>query len=77
MFVTAVAHIILRMLFFIKGGKKKGVENNLWLTDGDVLRVSLSALFYFNLYVLLKNFIKFCKEKIQILCRKKIKKSMP
>lgn len=76
LFIIAVAHIILRMLFFIKGGKKEEVENNLWLTDGDVLRISLNALFYFNLYILLKSFIKFCKEKIQIVCRKKIKKSM-
>ena len=76
LFATAVAHMVLRMLFFIKGGKKEAVENNLWLTDGDVIRISLNVLFYFNLYVLLKSFIKFCKEKIQILCRKKIKKSM-
>ena len=73
--ITTVAHVILRTIFFIKGGKKEGIENNLWLTDGDVLRISLNALFYFNLYILLKSFIKFCKEKIRILCRKKIKKS--
>lgn len=73
LFITALAHAILRTAFFIKGGEKEHIENNLWLTDGDVLRVSLNFLVYFNLFILLKSFLKFCKEKIQILCRKKIK----
>ncbi len=75
LFLTALAHGVLRTVFFVKGGKKEKIENNLWLTDGDVLRVSLNCLIYFNLFILLKNFIKFCKEKIRLLCRKKIKKS--
>ncbi len=73
--LTAVAHALLRTLFFIIGGEKEEVENNLWLTDGDVLRVSLNCLLYFNLFILLKNFIKFCKEKIRILWQKRTKKS--
>ncbi len=73
--LTAAAHSLLRTLFFIIGGEKEDVENNLWLTDGDVLRISLNCLLYFNLFILLKNFIKFCKEKIRILWQKKIKKS--
>ncbi len=72
--LTAVAHSALRITFFIKGGKKEGIENNLWLTDGDVLRISLNVLIYFNLFILLKNFIKFCKEKMQILWQKRTKK---
>ncbi len=72
--LTATAHSLLRTLFFITGGKKEGVENNLWLTDGDVLRVSLNSLVYFNLFILLKSFFKFCKEKIRILWQKKTKK---
>ena len=75
LFITSLAHAFLRTAFFIKGGKKEYIENNLWLTDGDELRISLNCLIYFNLYILLKSFLKFCKEKIQILCRKKIKKS--
>ena len=74
--IASIAHAFLRTAFFIQGGKKEYIENNLWLTDGDVLRVSLNCLLYFNLYILLKSFIKFCKEKIQILCRRKMKKSM-
>ncbi len=73
--LTAVAHAALRSFFFIQGGNKKGIENNLWLTDGDVLRISLNCLVRFNVYILLKNFLKFCKEKLKILCQKKIKKS--
>ncbi len=75
LFLTAIAQIALRTLFFITGGEKKGVKNNLWLTDGDVLRISLNSVFYFNLFILVKSFLKFCKEKIKELCRKKIKKS--
>ena len=73
--ITSAAHALLRTAFFIKGGKKEYIENNLWLTDGDVLRISLNCLLYFNLYILLKSFVKFCKEKIQLLCRKKMKNS--
>ncbi len=73
--LTAAAHSLLRTYFFILGGEKEGIENNLWLTDGDVLRISLNCLVYFNLFILLKSFIKFCKEKIRILWQKRTKKS--
>ena len=75
LFITSAAHALLRTAFFIKGGKKEYIENNLWLTDGDELRISLNCLLYFNLFILLKSFFKFCKEKILLLCRKKMKKS--
>ncbi len=75
LYFAALAHAALRTLFFIKGGEKEGVENNLWLTDGDVLRVSLHCVLSFNLYILLKNFILFCKEKLKRLWQKKRKKS--
>ncbi len=72
--LTAIGHVVLRTIFFIKGGNKKGIENNLWLTNGDVLRISLNCLIRLNLFILLKSFLKFCKEKIKILWQKKIKK---
>ena len=72
---TALAHAILRTLFFINGGEKENIENNLWLTDGDELKISLYLAVYFNLYMMICAFIKFLKEKIQIICRKKTKKS--
>jgi len=73
--LTSVVQTILRAYFFIIGGDKENIENNVWLTDDDVLRVSLNCVIYFNLFILLVNFIKFLKEKMQILWRKKIKKS--
>ena len=73
---VSVAHTALRTYFLATGGEKDNVENNLWLTDGDVLRLSLHSAVYFTLFMLLCNFIKFLKEKIKILCRKKTKKSI-
>ncbi len=75
LFLAAMAHSVLRTIFFIKGGEKEGVENNLWLTDGDVLRISLRCELSFTLYILLKHFIVFCKEKIKTIWQKKRKKS--
>ena len=63
---------ILRTYFFIIGGKKERIENNLWLTDGDVLRISLNVVIDFNLFLLVLAFFKFLKEKM-ILWTKKIK----
>ena len=73
--LTSIIQTILRAYFFVIGGNRENIENNIWLTDGDVLRVSLNCVIYFNLFILLVNFIKFIKEKMQILWRKKIKKS--
>ena len=75
LFPVSVAQTFLRAYFFATGGKRDKIENNLWLTDGDVLRISLNCVLFFNLFILICNFFKFLKEKIQILCRKKMKKS--
>ncbi len=72
---VATAHTFLRAYFFSIGGDKDKIENNLWLTDGDTLRISLNSVIYFNLFILIKNFIVFIKEKMKILWQKKIKKS--
>lgn len=72
---VSIAHTFLRAYFFIIGGDKEKIENNLWLTDGDVLRISLNCVIYFNLFILVKNLIMFLKEKIKILWNRKIKKS--
>ena len=71
---VSIAHTALRAYFFIKGGKKEKIENNLWLTDGDVLRISLNLVVQFTLFMLICQFIKYLKEKIQVW-QKKIKKS--
>ena len=68
-------HALLRTYFFIKGGEKENIENNLWLTDGDILRLSLSFTVHFNLFILLCDFIQFIKEKVKTIWQKKTKKS--
>lgn len=71
LFLSSVVHTILRIFFLIKVGDREKIKNNLWLTDGDVLRLSLNSLLYFNLFMLFKNFLIFLKEKIKIYVRKK------
>ena len=72
---VAAAQTVLRVLFFLMRGDKEKIRNNLWLTDGDILRVSLRLTVFFNAFILLKSFLKFLKEKIKSLCLKKTKKS--
>lgn len=57
-------HSVLRTLFFLKGGNKEEIRNNLWLTDGNVLKISLNSVLFFNLFIILRNFIIFLKEQI-------------
>ena len=72
---VSYAHMFLRTYFFAIGGKKKHIENNVWLTDGDILRISASIVLRFNLFLMLKNLVMFIKEKIKISWRKKNEKS--
>lgn len=51
------------------------INTDIWLTDGDVLRVSGQWLVFFNLFIIIKNLFIFLKEKILILWRKKTEKS--
>lgn len=76
LFPISTLHTLLRGYFFAIGGDKEKIENNLWLTDGDVLRISLNCIIYFNLLILLKNLFKFIKEKIKSIWQKKTKKSV-
>lgn len=71
----SLTQTLMRTYFLSMGGDVNKIKNNLWLTDGDVLRISLRSVLAFNLYILIKNFIKFIKEKIKILWRKKTRKS--
>jgi hypothetical protein len=68
-------HAILRTYFFAKGGNKSNIENNLWLLDGDVLRISASLIMKFTMFIILKNILIFMKEKLKELWRKNMKKS--
>ena len=56
---------ILRVIFFIRGGKKEHIANSVWLTDGDQLKIALRLGIYCNGYMLLCAFIKSIKEKLQ------------
>lgn len=75
LFPVTIGHTLFRCYFFSMGGKKEKIENNLWLTNGDTLRISINCILFFNLYILLSNLFKFLKEKAKILWQKKIKKS--
>ena len=72
--ITA-AHALSRIIFFAKGGKKEKIENNLWLLDSDVLRISLALTMQFTMFIIVKNILIFLKEKINKLWQKKMKKS--
>lgn len=72
---VSVVHAALRAFFFSVGGERGNVRNNLWLTDGDELRVSLNLVTSFNLFILLCAFLQFLKEKIKSLWQRKTKKS--
>lgn len=72
---VSLAHTVLRTLFFSVGGNKDNIKNNLWLTDGDELKISVNLVTFFNLFILLCAFLKSLKEKIKNLCQKKTKKS--
>lgn len=76
LFISTLAQTTIKTFFLIKKGKKGAFCSHLWLNDGDLLRISASAVLYFNFFILTKNFIKFIKEKIRILCLKRTKKSI-
>ena len=69
-FIQKVANIFLLTVKL----KRKKIENKLWLTDGDRLKISLNSVVYFNLYTILCSILKSLKEKI-VLCQTKVKKS--
>ncbi len=69
------ASAIIRGYLQIKAQYLHNVKTNVWLTDGDTLRVSGNWLLFFNLFILIKNFFIFVKEKMIILWRKKTEKS--
>ena len=74
MIPISLAHVGIRTYFLSKGGKRKRIETDFWLTDGDELRISLHSVVYFNLWMLSKVFFKFIKEKIKTVWKKKMKK---
>ena len=59
-----IAQSIFRCVFLGMGGKKGKVENNTWLTEGDILRVSVRFTLRFNLFIILRNLFNSIKERI-------------
>lgn len=72
---TLLVQTIFRLYFLSQGGKRENLRNNLWLREGDVLRISLHFVIRFNLFILMKSFFKSLKEKVKVLCQTKIRKS--
>jgi len=70
LFPIAVADKLSQIWLFARGVDKNKVRNNILLSNGDVLQISLNALIYFNLFIVLKNFVIFLKEKIKIWQKK-------
>lgn len=70
----ALAHTGVRTYFMLKGGKKEKIEQNLWLTDGDILRISSTVVVHFTIFLLLKQLLKYFKGKLKIW-QKNTKKS--
>lgn len=55
---TSACQMLLRIVFFILDGEREKIENNVWLTNGDVLRISSNFTVRFNLFVILRNLTK-------------------
>lgn len=72
---TATAHILSRIFFFVKGGSKERIENNFWLLDGDVLRISFALVMKFTMFIIIKNIFLWIKERLKDIWQKKMKKS--
>ena len=70
----AAVQAVFRLIFFMLGGEKEKIENNLWLTDGDSLRITMNVSVRFNLFIILRRLIITIKEQIKDLWQKKIKK---
>ena len=58
---------VFRVIFLAMGGQEEKIENNLWLKNGDVLRISTQFTLRFNLFIIIRNFINIMKEKIKLL----------
>ena len=73
LFPITIAHTLFRIYFFTISNHTIKIKNGLWLKNGDELRISFHCALFFNLFMLLRNFFKFLKEKIKIYVRKKSK----
>ncbi len=73
---VGVFNILCQALGLISGCKRENIKTNIWLVKSDTLSISVRITWLFNGYMLLTELIRVLKEKIQILWKKKIKKSI-
>ena len=66
---------LLKVYLYKKARYLQSINTNIWLTNGDILRISGKWLAFFNLFMICKNLVLFVKEKINGLWRKKTEKS--
>ena len=59
---VSILQMLFRVFFFAQGGKREKLENDLWLTDGDVLRVSSNFIVRFNVFIILRALLLKLKE---------------
>ena len=59
----ALSQALFRIYYMTRGGSREKYHNHLWITNGDVLRVSLNCTLYFNIFILLCDLFQFIKEK--------------
>lgn len=59
-----VVHILARAAFYTLIDNKQEIKNSVWLTDGDVLKLSLHLVAYVNIFLLLRLFFDYIKEKV-------------
>ena len=71
MLPVGMVHTVFKATYFRLGGEKE--KGEIWLTDGDILRVSTKLRAVFNGYTVLKMLVKTVKEKIQTYVGKKQK----
>lgn len=73
---VSLAHTFVQTYLLYKDSERKNIRSNLWLTDGDILKITGHITLFFNLFILVMEFIKFLKEKIKSICRNKTEKSI-
>lgn len=71
-----IVQAVFRMISLWLGGETTKIKNSIWLTDGDILKISLHVVSYFNGFMLMRAFMNFIKEKIDLWMRKNKKSAV-
>lgn len=67
--------LLTQIIGVIKFGERSTVKTNVWLVNGDILRLSALLIWRINGYTILKEIVRVIKEKTQIW-KNKIRKSI-